>query len=124
MAKIIGHTGVDGEERLIAALKAAVGTEVKDAWDRIRDEDMFIGSIVDIQVGRGYVKASRLGFAGYFVTKLGCAETYIRQCWQCWQKRRDFDTVKDWVSTNDTYKDTYKPNKGTGPLLFLDAHKA
>ena len=120
MARITGYNGGDGEDQLLAALKQVVATEARDAWSRIRDKDMWIGSIVEICVARGYVKKSRLTFAGYFYHKVGYAETYIRQCWQCWQKRRDFDHVRDWVSANNSFK----PAKLSGPIMFLDSHKA
>ena len=111
MARITGYDGGDGEEQLLAALKQGVATESDDAWGRIREKDMYIGSIVDICVSKGYVKASRLGFAGYFVTKVGYAETYIRQCWHVWQKRRDFDAVREWVTNSNTFK---KPVEAVG----------
>ena len=120
MARIAGYDGGDREEQLLAALKQGVATESDDGWGRIPEKDMYIGSIVDICVSKGYVKASRLGFAGYFVTKVGYAETYIRQCWHVWQKRRDFDAVREWVTNSNTFT----PSKLSGPLLFLDSHKA
>lgn len=35
-------------------------------------------------------------------------------------KRRDFDTVREWVATANGFK----PAKLSGPLLYLDSHKA
>jgi hypothetical protein len=34
--------------------------------------------------------------------------------------RREFDAVREWVATNNTFK----PPKLSGPLLYLDSHKA
>jgi hypothetical protein len=120
MAKITGYDGGDGEEQLIAALRQAVAEEEGGTWDKIRTKYMQIGSIVDICVAKGYVKASRLGFVGYFRTKVGYAETTCRDCLKCWQKRRDFDRVHEWVKSNNCFK----PAKASGPILFLDSHKA
>jgi hypothetical protein len=120
MTKIHGYDGGDGEDQLIAALKAAVATEVADNWERVATKYMYIGSIVDICVAGGHVKKSRLGFAGYFYAKIGYAETTCRDCLKCWEKRHDFDRVRDWVSSNNGFK----PKKASGPILYLDSHRA
>lgn len=85
MVKITGYDGGDGEPALLAALKERLATESTDAWTRVRAKDMYIGAIIEIAVARGYIKASRLGFAGYMVTKIGFAETHCRDCLKCWQ---------------------------------------
>ena len=120
MVKITGYDGGDGEPALLAALKERLATESTDAWTRVRAKDMYIGAIIEIAVARGYIKASRLGFAGYMVTKIGFAETHCRDCLKCWQKRRDFDTVREWVATANGFR----PAKLSGPLLYLVSHKA
>ena len=74
LAKIVGYDGGDSEDVLLNALKQAVDIEIADNWDRIRKKDMYIGSIVGTIIARGYIKKSRLGFAGYMVTFVGKAE--------------------------------------------------
>jgi hypothetical protein len=120
MARIVGYDGGDGEEALLTALKQRMDFEITDAWDRSREKDMYIGSIIEIAQARGYVKASRMNLASYIVTKIGYGETHARNCLKCWQNRRDFDAVREWVKTSNAYK----PDKLSGPLLFLDALKA
>ena len=36
------------------------------------------------------------------------------------EKRRDFNDVREWVATTNLFK----PEKPTGPMLYLDSHKA
>ena len=118
--RIVGYDGGDSEEALLKALREAIAAEVSDAWDKIVDKYMYMGSIIETAIAKGYVKQSRLGFAGYFLTTIGYAEKTCRDCLRCWEKRRDFFDVKAWVTSNNSYK----PPKATGPLLFLDGHKA
>ena len=119
-SKIVGYDGGDGEPQLLAALKEALAVEVNDAWEKVRVKYMYIGSIIDIAKAKGLIKKSRLGFAGYMATHVGYAEKTCRDCLRCWEKRRDFNDVREWVATTNLFK----PEKPTGPMLYLDSHKA
>jgi hypothetical protein len=120
MAVVQGYDGGDGEEQLLAALREIMASAEADSWEKIRVKYMKIGSITEIARARGYIKNSRLGFVGWCVSKIGYGETTARDSFKCWEKRRDFDAVRAWVAENNTFK----PGKLSGPLLYLDAHKA
>ena len=83
--------------------------------------DMYIGSVIETAIGLGYIKKSGMTFAGYVNKHVGYGEKTARDCLRSWEKRHDFAEVKAWVLHGNT---GYKPPKATGPLLYLDAHKA
>jgi hypothetical protein len=120
MAKITGYDGGNGEGQLIAALKQEFAAEVNDAWEKIRTTYMYRGSIIEIAIEMHYIKTSGLGFQGWLGVNVGFGATHARECLRCWKLRRDFDRVVEWVKTNNSFR----PSKLSGPVLYLEAHKA
>ena len=118
---IRGYVGGDDEALLIAALKECIEQECADAWDKVETESVSIGSVIETAIGLGYIKKSGMTFAGYVNKHVGYGEKTARDCLRSWEKRHDFAEVKAWVLHGNT---GYKPPKATGPLLYLDAHKA
>ena len=118
---IRGYVGGDDEALLIAALKECIEQECADAWDKVETKYMYIGSVIETAIGLGYIKKSGMTFAGYVNKHVGYGEKTARDCLRSWEKRHDFAEVKAWVLHGNT---GYKPPKATGPLLYLDAHKA